>query len=107
MPLIFPRIFLRAAEPVSFRYTVYLTCGVRVPQCVDELGHVALAERVPDMTSCLDQNLTWVNSVMNFDHVGRSYLSLFEVAIFKGWTGIMYDAVDSREVRKKVVWKDG
>ena len=57
------------------------------------------AEQVPDVTACLEQNLTWANSVMNFDHVGRAYLSLFEVAIFKGWTGIMYDATDSREVR--------
>ncbi len=67
-------------------------------QCVDERGHVLAAERVGNVSACLEQNLTWANSVMNFDHVGRAYLSLFEVAIFKGWTGIMYDAVDSREV---------
>ena len=36
---------------------------------------------------------------MNFDHVGKAYLSLFEVAIFKGWTAVLYDAGDSREVK--------
>ena len=36
---------------------------------------------------------------MNFDHVGKAYLSLFEVAIFKGWTSVLYDAGDSREVK--------
>lgn len=35
---------------------------------------------------------------MTFDHVGHAYLSLLEVAIFKGWLGIMDGAVDSREV---------
>lgn len=53
---------------------------------------------VPDMDTCLGLNLTWQNSIMTFDHVGHSYLSLLEVAIFKGWTQIMYDAVDSRGV---------
>lgn len=60
---------------------------------------MASAEVIPDKDACLEHNLTWVNSVMNFDHVGRAYLSLFEVAIFKGWITIMYDAVDSRNVR--------
>ena len=35
---------------------------------------------------------------MNFDHVGKAYLSLFQVATFKGWMQIMKDATDSREV---------
>jgi hypothetical protein len=60
---------------------------------------------VGNVSACLEQNLTWANSVMNFDHVGRAYLSLFEVAIFKGWTGIMYDAVDSREVNRTIFLK--
>ena len=47
----------------------------------------------------MDLGLSWLNSVMTFDHVGHAYLSLFEVAIFKGWLDIMYSATDSREVR--------
>ena len=54
---------------------------------------------IPDKTACLANNHSWVNSGMNFDHVGKAYLSLFEVAIFKGWTAVLYDAGDSREVK--------
>jgi hypothetical protein len=36
---------------------------------------------------------------MNFDHVGKAYLSLFQVATFKGWMQIMRDATDSRDVK--------
>lgn len=35
---------------------------------------------------------------MNFDHVGKAYLCLFQVATFKGWILIMNDAIDSRDV---------
>ena len=52
---------------------------------------------VPHLETCLASNLTWTNSIMHFDHVAASYLSLFEVAIFKGWTVIMVDATDSRD----------
>lgn len=33
---------------------------------------------------------------MNFDNVIDSYYSLLEVSTFKGWIGIISDAVDSR-----------
>ncbi|XP_053122405.1 sodium channel protein type 4 subunit alpha isoform X2 [Hemicordylus capensis] len=38
----------------------------------------------------------WVNVKVNFDNVGMGYLSLLQVATFKGWMDIMYAAVDSR-----------
>nr|XP_015217653.1 PREDICTED: sodium channel protein type 4 subunit alpha isoform X1 [Lepisosteus oculatus] len=40
----------------------------------------------------------WVNMKVNFDNVGLGYLSLLQVATFKGWMDIMYAAVDSREI---------
>ncbi|XP_031416632.2 LOW QUALITY PROTEIN: sodium channel protein type 4 subunit alpha A-like [Clupea harengus] len=40
----------------------------------------------------------WVNVKVNYDNVGLGYLSLLQVATFKGWMEIMYAAVDSREV---------
>lgn len=40
---------------------------------------------------------------MNFDHVGKAYLCLFQVATFKGWIQIMNDAIDSREVTTSIV----
>lgn len=39
---------------------------------------------------------------MNFDHVGKAYLCLFQVATFKGWIQIMNDAIDSRDVSLKL-----
>ena len=58
-------------------------------------------EIVPDKTTCERENYTWQNSPMNFDHVGKAYLCLFQVATFKGWIPIMNDAIDSREVNVK------
>lgn len=40
---------------------------------------------------------------MNFDHVGKAYLCLFQVATFKGWIQIMNDAIDSREEGKQPI----
>ncbi|XP_056152684.1 sodium channel protein type 4 subunit alpha A [Lampris incognitus] len=44
------------------------------------------------------QEARWVNVKVNYDNVGLGYLSLLQVATFKGWMDIMYAAVDSREV---------
>ena len=40
----------------------------------------------------------WVNSLVNFDSVLAAYVSLFQVATFKGWIDVMADAVDSGQV---------
>ena len=62
-------------------------------------GKKVSAEIVPDVQTCLNENNTeWVNSAITFDHVGHAYISLFQVATFKGWLEVMYDAIDSREV---------
>ena len=57
------------------------------------------ASIVDDVEACLNNNLNWTNSWINFDDVGRAYLALFQVATFKGWTAVMNDAIDSREVK--------
>uniref|UniRef100_A0A5F9DD46 Sodium channel protein n=1 Tax=Oryctolagus cuniculus TaxID=9986 RepID=A0A5F9DD46_RABIT len=44
------------------------------------------------------QNVRWKNLKVNFDNVGLGYLSLLQVATFKGWMDIMYAAVDSVNV---------
>ncbi|XP_029315241.1 sodium channel, voltage-gated, type I-like, alpha [Cottoperca gobio] len=41
------------------------------------------------------KNARWKNFKVNFDNVGLGYLALLQVATFKGWTDIMYAAVDS------------
>ena len=73
-------------------------------QCVDLIsGKRVSAEIVPDVEACLSENNTqWVNSRITFDHVGHAYISLFQVATFKGWIDIMNDAIDSREVSQSV-----
>uniref|UniRef100_A0ACB8FW55 Uncharacterized protein n=1 Tax=Sphaerodactylus townsendi TaxID=933632 RepID=A0ACB8FW55_9SAUR len=44
---------------------------------------------------CDSKNYTWVNNTVNFNNVGNGYLALLQVATFKGWTDIMYAAVDA------------
>ncbi|XP_056090591.1 sodium channel protein type 4 subunit alpha B [Rhinichthys klamathensis goyatoka] len=43
-------------------------------------------------------DVRWKNLKVTFDNVGMGYLSLLQVATFKGWMDIMYSAVDSRNV---------
>uniref|UniRef100_A0A671YAF1 Sodium channel protein n=1 Tax=Sparus aurata TaxID=8175 RepID=A0A671YAF1_SPAAU len=47
------------------------------------------------------QEARWVNVKVNYDNVGSGYLSLLQIATFKGWMDIMYAAVDSREVEEQ------
>ncbi|XP_047672352.1 sodium channel protein type 4 subunit alpha B isoform X3 [Tachysurus fulvidraco] len=58
---------------------------------------------VNNKSDCLELMLSsddvrWMNTKVNFDNVGMGYLSLLQVATFKGWMDIMYAAVDSRAV---------
>ncbi|GCB67234.1 hypothetical protein scyTo_0000694, partial [Scyliorhinus torazame] len=58
---------------------------------------------IDNITDCLQLNETarWKNVKINFDNVGAGYLALLQVATFKGWTDIMYAAVDSRAVKEQ------
>nr|CAD7455938.1 unnamed protein product [Timema tahoe] len=73
------------------------------PQCVDLNLTTLSHEIIPDKNACIAENYTWLNSAMNFDHVGKAYLCLFQVATFKGWIQIMNDAIDSREIGKQPI----
>lgn len=64
---------------------------------MDADGNQFDAEVIPDKIACLAGNHSWVNSYVNFDHVGKAYLALFQVSTFKGWTAVLKDAVDSRD----------
>uniref|UniRef100_A0A4X2LNV9 Sodium channel protein n=2 Tax=Vombatus ursinus TaxID=29139 RepID=A0A4X2LNV9_VOMUR len=46
----------------------------------------------------INGDVQWENAKVNFDNVGNGYLSLFQIATFKGWLNIMYSAVDSSDV---------
>ncbi|XP_039378078.1 sodium channel protein type 5 subunit alpha-like isoform X2 [Mauremys reevesii] len=52
------------------------------------------------------QKIYWINVTVNFDNVGSGYLALLQVATFKGWTDIMYAAVDSRGKDKQPMKED-
>ncbi|KAM6964102.1 sodium channel protein type 4 subunit alpha A [Tautogolabrus adspersus] len=61
---------------------------------------------VNNMSDCMalkeiTQEARWVNVKVNYDNVAKGYLSLLQVATFKGWMDIMYAAVDSREVTEQ------
>nr|XP_023691497.1 sodium channel protein type 4 subunit alpha B-like isoform X3 [Paramormyrops kingsleyae] len=66
-------------------------------------GEIFPLDIVNNKTECFalmeqHDDVRWVNLKINFDNVGMGYLSLLQVATFKGWMDIMYAAVDSREV---------
>ncbi|XP_058260603.1 sodium channel protein type 4 subunit alpha B isoform X2 [Hemibagrus wyckioides] len=68
------------------------------------------AEEVENKSHCLELSYTsedvrWMNTKVNFDNVGMGYLSLLQVATFKGWMDIMYAAVDSRQVEDQPVYE--
>ncbi|XP_076985885.1 sodium channel protein type 11 subunit alpha isoform X1 [Tamandua tetradactyla] len=51
---------------------------------------------IENRSQCESRNLSWDPMRVNFDNVGMAYLSLLQVATFKGWIDIMCAAVDSR-----------
>ncbi|XP_040918189.1 sodium channel protein type 4 subunit alpha B isoform X2 [Toxotes jaculatrix] len=67
---------------------------------------------INNKTECfalISENFTevrWKNLKVNYDNVGMGYLSLLQVATFKGWMDIMYAAVDSREVESQPMYED-
>ncbi|XP_017775055.1 PREDICTED: sodium channel protein 60E-like [Nicrophorus vespilloides] len=67
-------------------------------KCVDETGELLPIHIVNNKWECSEQNFSWINSKISFDHVGIAYLALFQVATFEGWMEVMADAVDARGV---------
>jgi hypothetical protein len=63
----------------------------------DEIVHFNIVSSRNVCESMAHLNYSWVNPKINFDNVPNGYLSLFQVATFKGWMDIMRHAIDSRE----------
>uniref|UniRef100_A0A8D0G622 Sodium channel protein n=1 Tax=Sphenodon punctatus TaxID=8508 RepID=A0A8D0G622_SPHPU len=66
---------------------------------------------INNRTQCMalisnNETARWKNVKVNFDNVGLGYLSLLQVATFKGWMDIMYAAVDSRKVEDQPKYED-
>ncbi|KAM6174896.1 sodium channel protein type 9 subunit alpha isoform 4-T4 [Erethizon dorsatum] len=73
-------------------------------ECVNTTDGLRFLEtRVQNRSECFalmngTTDVRWKNLKVNFDNVGLGYLSLLQVATFKGWMDIMYAAVDSVNV---------
>ncbi|KAG9267425.1 sodium channel protein type 4 subunit alpha A-like [Astyanax mexicanus] len=68
----------------------------------EELFPMDLVNNKSDCMALMYTNeARWVNVKVNYDNVGLGYLSLLQVATFKGWMDIMYAAVDSREAEEQ------
>ncbi|XP_056149166.1 sodium channel protein type 4 subunit alpha B-like [Lampris incognitus] len=75
-------------------------------KCVNRTGFIHNASVVNNKSDCQAMNDTqfyWTRVKVNFDNVGLGYLSLLQVATFKGWMEIMYAAVDSRGVEEQPI----
>ncbi|XP_016092339.1 sodium channel protein type 8 subunit alpha-like [Sinocyclocheilus grahami] len=75
-------------------------------RCVNRTGFIFNASFINNKSECLEMNSTqyyWTKVKVNFDNVGAGYLSLLQVATFKGWMEIMYAAVDSRSVEEQPI----
>uniref|UniRef100_W5KY02 Sodium channel protein n=1 Tax=Astyanax mexicanus TaxID=7994 RepID=W5KY02_ASTMX len=75
-------------------------------KCVNRTGYIHNASIVNNKSDCQSMNDTqfyWTKVKVNFDNVGLGYLSLLQVATFKGWMEIMYAAVDSRGVEEQPI----
>ncbi|XP_072297150.1 sodium channel protein type 2 subunit alpha-like isoform X1 [Eucyclogobius newberryi] len=75
-------------------------------KCVNRTGFIHSIALVDNKSQCISMNDTqfyWTKVKVNFDNVGLGYLSLLQVATFKGWMEIMFAAVDSRGVEEQPV----
>ncbi|XP_055858616.1 sodium channel protein 60E isoform X2 [Episyrphus balteatus] len=72
--------------------------GGKFFKCIDDDGELLPITEVNDKWDCIEQNYSWINSKITFDHVGMGYLALLQVATFEGWMEVMADAVDARGI---------
>ncbi|XP_051480263.1 sodium channel protein type 1 subunit alpha isoform X6 [Apus apus] len=84
----------------KFYYCVNTTTDERFE--VDQINNFSQCEELIKN----NQSARWKNVKVNFDNVGFGYLSLLQVATFKGWMDIMYAAVDSRDVLQQPKYED-
>ena len=77
-----------------------------VTQCLEELRWVRplIGQKCENCPLIGHRDTEWVNSRVNFDSVLAAYVSLFQVATFKGWIDVMADAVDSGQVMNAPVF---
>ncbi|XP_035662880.1 sodium channel protein type 4 subunit alpha-like isoform X5 [Branchiostoma floridae] len=84
--------------PASYNVGYKVTEDVEDFLCYDENGGLKGPEMYFNKSVCLARNKTWENYKINFDNVGIAYLSLLQIATFKGWIQIIEHAVDGTDV---------
>uniref|UniRef100_UPI0035901B20 sodium channel protein type 8 subunit alpha-like n=1 Tax=Myxine glutinosa TaxID=7769 RepID=UPI0035901B20 len=74
----------------------------RFHKCVDEAFVPLNSSIIKNRTQCIQHGgYEWINAPVHFDNVLYGYLALLQVATFKGWMEIMYDAVDATTVEEQ------
>nr|CAB3265897.1 sodium channel protein type 9 subunit alpha [Phallusia mammillata] len=74
-----------------------ITSGEKLPPTNYVFQNVTYPEinkTVCNELTALSPDIRWKNGKVHFDNAFSGYLALLQVATFKGWTEIMYDAVD-------------
>ncbi|XP_026503338.1 sodium channel protein type 2 subunit alpha-like isoform X12 [Terrapene carolina triunguis] len=75
-------------------------------------GDIISRKNVMNKTDCEilmksnEGKVRWKNVKVNFDNVGAGYLSLLQIATFKGWMDIMYAAVDSINIDQQPKYEE-
>ncbi|XP_028927942.1 sodium channel protein type 9 subunit alpha isoform X1 [Ornithorhynchus anatinus] len=85
----------------KFYECVNTTSGERFP--TSEVMNLSDCERLRNENP---GDVRWKNVKVNFDNVGAGYLSLLQVATFKGWMDIMYAAVDSVNINEQPKYEE-
>ena len=57
-------------------------------------------EIITNKFECLDYGGDWVNEDQNFDNIGQSFITLFNVMTTEGWIGVMWNAVDATRINE-------
>nr|BAA04133.1 voltage-gated sodium channel [Halocynthia roretzi] len=89
----------------KFRKCLNTTSGISLPAENFTLYGVTYPEINSTVCKYIHENVTqdimWRNSKINFDNAFSGYLALLQVATYKGWMEIMYDAVDVTYTNKQ------
>ncbi|XP_075789647.1 sodium channel protein type 2 subunit alpha-like isoform X3 [Pelodiscus sinensis] len=84
----------------KFFYCVNTTTGNQFPR--KEVENKTVCEALMKIS----KDVLWKNVKVNFDNVGAGYLSLLQVATYKGWMDIMYAAVDSIDTEQQPSYEE-
>ncbi|KAG8178516.1 hypothetical protein JTE90_005408 [Oedothorax gibbosus] len=65
-------------------------------RCADEFNKRVAVSGVYNKTDCYEKGYHWRNAFFNFDHIGNSYQTLMQLALYSGWDDSVLMMVDSK-----------